>query len=352
MSMPENHEGRVEWECPSNIALVKYWGKHGQQLPNNCSISFTLKEAKTITSINYKIKSSPSDTIDFTFSFEGKVNPKFAAKISKYFKDILSYFPFLTNYFLVIESRNTFPHSAGIASSASAMGALALCLCDLETICTNKSFNASEFLEKASFIARLGSGSACRSLFPHIALWGAHPIIPFSSDEYAIPFEAAHPIYYTFRDTILIVSGKEKSVSSRAGHALMDTNKFASIRYIQANDNIERIVKCLISGNLMDFGAIVEEEALSLHALMMTSEPSFILIQPNTLAIIQEVRNFRSETSLPLFFTLDAGPNVHLLYPANINEQVLNFIENKLLYLCEGNYLLHDYVGIGIKQIE
>ncbi len=352
MSLSENREGRVVWQCPSNIALVKYWGKHGRQLPNNASISFTLKEAQTITGISYKIKDAPSDAIEFTFRFEDEESPKFAEKIAKFLNDILSYFPFLPRYSLAIDSRNTFPHSAGIASSASAMGALALCLCSMEAACTALTLNSSEFLEKASFIARLGSGSACRSLYPHLAVWGAHPFIPFSSDDYAVPFDNAHPIFYTFKDTILIVSGKEKSVSSRAGHALMDDNKYAAIRYSQANDNIEKIVKCMMHGKVQEFGIIVEEEALTLHALMMTSTPSFILMHPNTLAIIQEVRNFRAETGLPVFFTLDAGPNVHLLYPAHISDQVLEFIDKKLLYLCENTYLLHDCVGIGPKQIE
>lgn len=352
MSTIGNKEGMITWQCPSNIALVKYWGKHGRQMPNNCSISFTLKEAVTTTSISYRIKKELSDGIDFTFRFDGEEQPAFAKKIGIFLNDILSYFPFLTQYHLAIESRNTFPHSAGIASSASAMGALALCICSMEAACVEVGISSSAFLERVSFIARLGSGSACRSVYPHLAVWGLHPMIPFSSDEYAVPFDNAAPIFYTFRDTILIVSPEEKSVSSRAGHALMDNNRYADIRYQQANDNIKRLVKCLMDGNVEEFGDIVEEEALSLHALMMTSSPSYILMHPNTLAIIQAIRQYRKQTKLPIYFTLDAGPNVHVLYPAYISEQVLKFIEEKLLYLCTHNQILHDSVGSGPKQLE
>ena len=118
---------------PSNIAIVKYWGKHGNQLPNNPSISFTLSNCFTETKITYNnidsqfFKSSDSQ-ISLDFFFEGKENQAFKDKIEKFILKNEQYFSFLKGLHLNIESRNSFPHSSGIASSASSMSALVMCL--------------------------------------------------------------------------------------------------------------------------------------------------------------------------------------------------------------------------------
>jgi diphosphomevalonate decarboxylase len=102
---------------------------------------------------------------------------------------------------------------------------------------------------------------------------------------------------------------------------------------------------------LETFINIIESEALQLHALMMCSNPSFILMKPNTLRIIEEVRRFRSETNIPLCFTLDAGPNVHLLYPENEAEKVEKFIKNELVTYCNQGRWIADHVGDGPKKL-
>src|SRR5690606_22821198 len=118
------------------------------------------------------------------------------------------------------------------------------------------------------------------------------------------------------------VSKKEKDVSSRAGHALMEGNPYAHARYEQANTHITDMLQALENGDINAFGRIVEKEALTLHALMMTSEPSYLLMRPNTLAIIERIRSLRETKGVPVCFTLDAGPNVHLLYPREVSATV------------------------------
>src|SRR5699024_8117067 len=113
--------GTVKWESPSNIALIKYWGKSNIQIPKNPSISFTLSEAKTITRLDWVKKEIPDSEIDFSFFFQGEEKPEFIPKLKIFFRRIIDKMPFLTNYHLRISSENTFPHSSGIASSASAM---------------------------------------------------------------------------------------------------------------------------------------------------------------------------------------------------------------------------------------
>lgn len=354
----KNIQGETAWRAPSNIALVKYWGKYGNQLPKNASISFTLNNAFTETSVKYTAKKDTDihqydpKNIDLKFFFEGKENPKFADKIQKFLESIVPHFPFLTYFSLEINSSNSFPHSTGIASSASSMAALALCLTDMQNTIEG-GLRPTEFFEKASMIARLGSGSACRSVYPYLAIWGKHSEVALSSNEYAVPFhETMHPIFKTFKDAILIVSSDEKSVSSRAGHALMEGNPFAESRYQQAETHLTQLIKALKEGNLDIFGEIVENEALTLHALMMCSTPSYMLMLPNTLKIIDLIKTYRTEKAVPLYYTLDAGPNVHLLYPEENAVEVETFIQNTLLVYCENRKVIYDQVGNGPTKLK
>lgn len=342
---------KITWRSPSNLALIKYWGKYGRQLPKNASISFTLQNAYSETSLSYEEKEDDGN-IEVSFLFEQKENEAFRAKIVKFLSSITEYFPFLTAYKLHIESHNSFPHSAGIASSASSMSALALCLCSMERQVSITLPNEELFFRKASDIARLGSGSASRSIYPHLALWGTTNLASGSSNEYAIPFGAkVHEVFHSFHDDILMVSKGEKSVSSTAGHALMNNNPFAEVRYQQAHQNLEKLLPALEKGDLSTFGQIVEQEALQLHALMMTSEPSYILMEGHSIELIKRIRAWRQQTGKHLYFSLDAGPNLHLLYPDDIHQEVTTFIQKELVQFCEGQHYLQDQVGAGPIQL-
>ena len=342
--VPNDFQGKVGWQSPSNIALVKYWGKRGKQLPQNPSISFTLSECRSETFVTFE----KADRFGFRFFFEGKENPAFGAKIEKFLLDNQMFFPFINQLHLMVESCNTFPHSSGIASSASSMSAFVMCLLDIENQIVSQQFD----FQKASYFSRLASGSAARSVYPKMALWGATPCFEGSSDEYAVPLENdIHPVFKTYRDSILIVSGETKSVSSRAGHGLMEGNPYAPARYARANENIENLLVALKSGDMDTFINITESEALQLHALMMCSNPSFILMKPNTLNLIYEIREFREETKIPLCFTLDAGPNVHLLYPEQEADKVEYYIKNVLADYCDRERWIADRVGDGPKKL-
>lgn len=326
---------------PSNIAIVKYWGKHGNQLPNNPSISFTLSRCHTETHVFVKENGRTDYTMQFLF--EGKESPKFQEKIEKYLIDNQQYFGFLRGLDLEIESSNSFPHSSGIASSAASMSALVLCLLKIEKI-VNQDVTPID-LQKASLLSRLASGSASRSVFPIMALWGATPSVPGSSDDYAVPLtDMVHPVFKSYHDSIMIVSNKEKSVSSRVGHSLMNGHPLAEQRYKTARENTERLLKVLKTGDIDEFMAIAEAEALQLHEMMATSTPPYRLMEPNTLKIIELVRDFRLETHIPACFTLDAGPNVHLLYPDASDKQVKQFIKENLSQYCHDNQCIDDVV--------
>lgn len=342
-------EGKITWKAPSNIALVKYWGKKENQIPANPSVSFTLNSCRTTTTLTYVRKEHPSQEFDFQLYFEDARKGTFEPKMRQFFERVEKYLPFLKNYRFTIETSNSFPHSSGIASSASGMSAMALCLMSLERE-LDPDMTAAYFNQKASFLARLGSGSACRSIEGELVVWGTHKEIPGSSDLFGVKYP--HPVHENFRDfqdTILLVDKGEKQISSTLGHELMKGHPFAETRFTQAHENLGKLKHIFHEGDLSEFIKVVESEALTLHAMMMTSQPYFLLMKPNTLSIIHKVFAFRQETGLHLCFTLDAGANVHLLYPRNEKEEIMEFIKSELLQYCQNGQYIDDSVGQGAE---
>ena len=336
----EISDQKVTESCPSNIALIKYWGKYETQIPANPSISYTLNLCKTNTELEF-VANEPFSVQTF---LAGKEELKFAEKIEKYFRNIEQYLPWILKGKYIIKTENTFPHSSGIASSASGFGAIAKCLMALDETFVGK-VNDDTSLRKASFLARLGSGSACRSLYDGMVVWGETKEVADSSDLFAVryPNEEIHPIFRNFNDWVLLIHEGEKSVSSTVGHGLMNTNPYAERRFQEAHENFETLKTILKNGDMTAFIQLVEHEALTLHAMMMMSEPAFILMKIGTLAVINKIWEFRKETNLPLFFTLDAGANVHLLFPSCKEEdQIKEFIIKELVQHTQNNGVVKD----------
>jgi diphosphomevalonate decarboxylase len=337
------------WQTPSNIALVKYWGKSNPQIPKNASISFTLNNCHTITTIDFSKKATTAEA-EFELFFEGKAKEEFKPKIAAFFKRVQAYCPYIFEYHMTINSENSFPHSSGIASSASGLSAIAMCLMSLEQA-LNPLLTAVFIKKKASFLARLGSGSASRSIEGPLVVWGNHPEIAGSSDAYGVQFPyKVHSVFENYQDAILLVDKGEKQVSSTIGHNLMHAHPYAENRFTQANENLAELSKILQEGNIKAFVNLVESEALTLHAMMLTSTPYFILMKPNTLEIIQKIWEYRAAKNSAICFTLDAGANVHVLYPASEKEAVNHFIENELAVYCQKKQYIYDSVGLGAKK--
>ncbi|WP_034041667.1 diphosphomevalonate decarboxylase [Wocania ichthyoenteri] len=353
--IPKTYKNLIEkgsyiWSSPSNIALVKYWGKKENQIPENPSISFTLDNCKTTTTLSFSKKENNNGFL-FDVFLDGEKKDNFKPKIETFFKRIEAYSPFLKDYYFKIETSNTFPHSSGIASSASGMSALASCLMSIEKE-LNPEITNEHFTQKASFLARLGSGSACRSLEGDLVVWGKHDEIDGSSDLFGIkyPFEV-HQNFKNYNDTILLVDKGEKQVSSTVGHNLMHNHPFAQERFKQAHSNLSVLINVFKTGDLKSFIEIVESEALTLHAMMMTSMPYFILMKPNTLEIINKIWAFRQKTNSNVCFTLDAGANVHVLYPESETEKICEFIKNELVAYCQKGEYINDKIGFGAKLL-
>lgn len=349
----QTEAGSVRWRSPSNIALVKYWGKYGNQLPKNPSVSFTLDSAATDTTLHYAPSKNTGDgKIEVELLLDGENNPAFAKRTAAFFEKLLPIYPFLEQLDFKIETSNSFPHSAGIASSASGMSALACCLVELEEKLFAPIADEKDRRKKMSYLSRLGSGSASRSIFAEAAVWGKLSELDDSSEEYATPIgDTLHANFKNFHDDILLISTGEKSVSSSAGHGLMDSSPYAEVRYQQAKRHCAEMLTVLRNGDLERFGQILELEALTLHALMMASQPPYLLLEPNTITAIRAVQQWREETTNPLYFTLDAGPNLHLLYPDAIALEVRSFVREQLLPLTANGKYIADRLGQGAIRV-
>lgn len=332
----------AQTEAPSNIAIVKYWGKKAIQTPINPSISFSLSKAKTITNIQYTHSPNP---LTIEFLFESHKKPEFIPKLKTLTERLVNYLPFLKTGNLLVQSSNTFPHSVGIASSASSMASIAKALFEIQ-IQIKPQFDTSVKQNFISELARLGSGSACRSIINGWALWGKTAEVEESSDQYAIDINnGLHHNFQHLQDTILIIKKGEKKVSSSIGHQLMQQHPYKNGRIDQANKNISNLLTILRSGDFVQFARICEEEAMSLHGLMMSSSPSYTLLEPNSLLTINRIKEFRDKHSLPITFTLDAGPNIHVLYPLSISKRIDSFINEQLKPLCEDEQLIFDSIN-------
>lgn len=348
-SMPSSYE-KIAYQAPSNIAFVKYWGKHGRQLPMNPSLSMTLSKCISKCEISYSLQEKKKGIISFLF--EGKENILFQKRLQSYLDGIEDIYPLASELTLKIQSENTFPHSAGIASSASAMAAFSSCLAKIEerqkTLLTASQRSANDFKRRSSVLARLASGSACRSIYGQYALWGKTKWNE-GSDEYASPFTEIHHDFLKLCDSVLIVSSGVKEISSSLGHSMMNTHLYKEVREHQAHENMRMIVAAMKRGDYKTFGEILESEALTLQALMMTSFPSFLLLAPNSIRLIELIKSYRKSTDNPVYFTVDAGPNIHLIYPKKIKKEVVNFITRELLPFCET--VIHDEIGVGAREL-
>jgi diphosphomevalonate decarboxylase len=322
---------KTSWIAPSNIALVKYWGKSGNQIPINSSLSMSLTYCHTQTSIEI----CSSDKLGLDFTFAGERNDKFKQKIKHYLSAISNELTWINSTHFNINSINSFPHSAGIASSASFFASLAIGLVDL-----NNQLGFSHSIDKAfaSHLARLGSGSAARSIGGGMQLW--------RQDAKSAQTVSYSDYFKDLADYVFVIDESEKKVSSSLGHQLMQEHCYKHARIKQAEANLSKLLSVLQGDDFFKFQEIVENEALSLHALMMSSRPGYILMQPNTLKMINLIQEYRLDNTARVCFTLDAGANLHLVFKKSDLSLYTDLI-TELTSLC--HFVIKDEIGQGVK---
>ncbi|MEW6440599.1 MAG: diphosphomevalonate decarboxylase [bacterium] len=283
----------------SNIAFVKYWGvRHGgadPMVPLNPSISMTLEEVRTTTTVAFE----PGAAGDL-FTLNG--SPATADELRRVGRvlDAVRRRAGMRRFARVVSSNN-FPTAAGIASSASGFAALALAAARAAGL----PYEPPDLVEPAL----LGSGSACRSLYGGYVLWQP----PAAGRRESTVREVAPREHWPLADLVVIVSRKEKRVKSSEGHLLARTSPFLRARLAQVEGRIARVERAIFERDLRALGEVMEADALSMHAVMMTSTPALLYWQPATVAVIEKVQALRAADALACYFTIDAGPNVHVI---------------------------------------
>lgn len=341
----------ISWKSPPNLAIVKYWGKTDGQIPMNASVSFVLDGLHTTTRVNFTPATSAGELAGIWLN--GVFDQKLALRTDAYIRSLYPVFPSLAGFRLEVHTANNFPHGAGIASSASGFSAMALCIAEFAAQLNEEILPGFTFLQKASYLARMGSGSAARSVYPGFSVWGETPVWEGANNAFAIEIAGETPhIWRQLNDTILVVHDAPKTVSSSEGHRRMQHHPFVDGRKIQAENNLKRFKSILAEEDLPAFVLLAEEESLTLHALMLSASPGYWLFQPLTLQLLAAIRHFRESTGVPAGFSIDAGANVHFLWFERDREVVLRFLNDALAHICPPSNWLWSSVGSGPVKIE
>jgi len=308
-----------------NIAFIKYWGNRDavQRIPSNGSISMNLEQLWTKTTVSTDARLQKDQ-----LRINGKkAHATAAERVSLFLETIRNMVH--SDVFFSVESANNFPVSAGIASSASAFSALAAAVLDLLGI------SASE--QQLSAFARLGSGSACRSIPTGFCEWKpGHD----HSDSYA--YSIASPDQWPLWDCIAVVADNPKKISSSHGHALAGTSPFQQARVEDAPRRLEICRNAIANQDFLQLAEIIESDSDMMHAVMMTSNPPIMYWLPASLEIMQLVRHWR-ESGTEAAYTLDAGPNIHVICTSSSRD----FIEEKLRSHPNIKQVLSASVGSG-----
>jgi diphosphomevalonate decarboxylase len=286
--------GKATAVANPNIAFIKYWGKADQalNLPANPSLSMNLAALTTATTVEFR----PALAHDVV-TIDGQPASGVALARVVTHLDRVRTLAGIEDRALVT-SRSDFPAGTGLASSASGFAALTLAA----------TWAAGLHLDEArlSRLARLGSGSACRSIPAGFCLWEG------DADATSYAHQVAPPEHWNVRDLVVIVTHEHKGVGSDVGHALAPSSPFYGARLAGVPELLAAVQKGIERRDLATLGPAMETDALAMHGVMMTSRPSLLYWQPGTVAVLQAVRAWHAD-GVAVHFTLDAGPNVHCL---------------------------------------
>jgi diphosphomevalonate decarboxylase len=284
-----------------NIAFIKYWGNRDEslRLPANDSISMNLAGLETRTSVAFREKRDESTGDSLTIN-QQSIKDAGLQRVSA-FIDIVRKMAGL-NVRAEVISESNFPTGAGIASSAAAFAALALA--------ASKAAGFELKEAELSRLARRGSGSACRSIPGGFVEWQMG-----TGDTDSCAVSIAPPEHWDLADCIAILSSEHKPTGSTEGHALAGTSPLQAARLADASRRLDVCRSAILQRDFAALADIIELDSNMMHAVMMTSRPALFYWQETTLTVMQAVRAARAK-GLPVCYTIDAGPNVHVIAEA------------------------------------
>jgi diphosphomevalonate decarboxylase len=295
---------KVTAKAPANIAFIKYWGKQNEKLriPENGSISMCLDKVFTITTVEF----SPKLREDSFVLLDEETSEKEELRVYGHL-DRIRNLAGIKDRARVI-SKNNFPRSTGLSSSASGLAALTL------AASLAAGLNLKE--KELSRLARVASGSACRSIPSGFVEWRKG-----KDDETSYAYSLYPASYWQVYDVIAVVSREKKEVSTTEGQALAKTSPFLSSRLGEMSAKIKAIKKFLKARDFFNFGLLSEQEALNMHAVMITSSPPLLYWTPETLRLMRLILKWRRE-GLEVYFTINTGQDCHILTLKNNLEKI------------------------------
>ncbi|MEK9143699.1 MAG: diphosphomevalonate decarboxylase [Patescibacteria group bacterium] len=308
--------------APANIAFIKYWGKADDalRLPLNSSISMNLSGCVTTTTVEF----SPSyreDIVEF-------MDQKALTILSRSREDSQSESLRVCNHLDSVRVRagsswharvvtkNFFPKGAGIASSASGFAAL--------TVAAVEALGLTLSEKELTIIARLGSGSACRSIPDGFVEWQKG-----KNSQTSFAYSLYPENHWDLLDIVVVVQKSQKKIGSTEGMDGVRTSPFLGKRIRNIPDRIKEIKHALAHKDIEFLGALMEEDCINMHAVAMTQKPPIYYWNGTTMDIIRSVCDWRMQ-GIPAYFTIDAGPNVHLICEAK-DEKIVSKKASKII---------------------
>lgn len=315
--------------APTNIAFIKYWGRKDEilRLPTNGSISMNLSSLSTTTTVEFDKKYSKDEV-----TINGVQNEKESLRVIKHLDRVRS-LAHISEKAKVV-SNNNFPSATGLSSSASGFAALTVAASAASGLKLNE--------KGLSILARQGSGSACRSIPDGFVEWIDGDTSETSYAESIFPSD-----HWDIVDIATVVSDEKKDVLSSEGQRLVGTSPFMSTRLSRISEKIIQCKKYIKDKNFKSFGELVESEALELHAIMLTSQPSLIYWLSATVRLMKLVKKWRSE-GLPVYFTVNTGQDIHLI----CEKKDLGSLEEKLRMVQEIKKIIVSYPSHGTVLVE
>ncbi len=295
---------KVTVQAPANIAFIKYWGNTDDNLPLNNSISMTLDNCLTTTTVAFTDESY--DTIEIQNQHGTYEELKRTSiKGSKAYEQIKRIRELAgSEKRVMVKSVNSFPANAGIASSASGFCALTAAL--LLVYGLKNQFEDKKELSK--LVRMSGSGSAARSV-----MGGFVELIGGDAHHVSYAVQLADEKHWGLCDVIAIISSDSKKTPSSEGHRSAHSSPYFETRLHEMTKRIESTRKAIERKNIEKLGESIEQDTISMHAVMMTSNPPLYYWEPGTLDVIKHIISWREKDSLQAYFSIDAGANVHVI---------------------------------------
>lgn len=312
--------------APSNIAFTKYWGRKDEllRLPENGSISMSLSNLLTTTTVEFSLQQEDQITINGNGIEEGE-----AERIIKHLDRVRQIAGIETKARVV--SNNNFPTGTGLSSSASGFAAL--------TLAASKAASLDLSQKDLSILARQGSGSACRSIPSGFVEW-----LDGNSSDTSYATQIFPPDYWDIADVAAVVSVGKKEVSTSTGQQSAKSSPFMDVRKAHMKEKNELTKQLIKDRNFKEFGELIEAEALELHSIMLTQRPALIYWTPGTLRIMKLTGLWRAE-GIPVYFTINTGQDIHLICEAkNVNK-----VKDKLKEIEEIKDIIVNTPGEGTR---